>query len=226
VETISSVNITGVNFTAIADTWSISGNAGVAAAVVSYSGTASGSVVADGSGNYSIPSLTNGVYLLTPSLPGYHFTPPTQTKTVLNASIANVNFTFAVNPPPPPSKEYIPLPFTQRTSCAVAVFACLGVAAPGTILRTLTSSVSETIALQLEYGQLFQIYNVLRRQDIVNQRAVLVAAVATALGIVTNLAATVDSMSASGDNASVLAGLQAVVSGALTQIQNVQFDEQ
>ena len=80
-------------------TYSISGNAGIANATVSYSGTASGSVVADGSGNYSIPGLPNGSYTITPSLPGYTFNPTSQNETVSNANITGVNFNVAVVPP-------------------------------------------------------------------------------------------------------------------------------
>jgi hypothetical protein len=82
-----------------APTYSISGNAGIANATVSYSGTASGSVVADGSGNYSIPGLLNGSYTITPSRPGYTFTPTSQNETINGANITGVNFTLAVIPP-------------------------------------------------------------------------------------------------------------------------------
>ena len=92
-ETVSGSNITGVNFTPTADTWSISGNAGVGGATVSYTGTSSGSVVADGSGAYSITGLANGSYTLTPSLTDYVFTPTSQAETVLDANITGVNFT-------------------------------------------------------------------------------------------------------------------------------------
>jgi hypothetical protein len=49
---------------------SISGNAGIAAATVSYTGPSSGSVSADGSGNYTIPALADGSYTVTPSIAG------------------------------------------------------------------------------------------------------------------------------------------------------------
>jgi len=92
-ETVAGSNITGVNFTAIPDTWSISGNAGVAGAHVGYTGTSSGSVTADGSGNYTITGLANGSYTITPTLTDYVFSPTSQAETVLNANIINVNFT-------------------------------------------------------------------------------------------------------------------------------------
>ena len=74
----------------------ISGNAGVAGATVSYSGTASGSVVADGSGNYTIP-LSNGTYTVTPSLAGYTFSPPNASGVVVASDAVVQNFTAAPN---------------------------------------------------------------------------------------------------------------------------------
>jgi hypothetical protein len=72
---------------------SISGNAGVAGATVSWSGTASGSTVADGSGNYTIPSLADGPYTITPSLTGYTFSPPSQAVVVSGSNVVGINFT-------------------------------------------------------------------------------------------------------------------------------------
>jgi hypothetical protein len=74
-------------------THSISGNAGVAGATVSWSGTASGSTVADGSANYTIPSLADGPYTITPSLAGYAFSPLSSNQTLAGANITGVNFT-------------------------------------------------------------------------------------------------------------------------------------
>jgi hypothetical protein len=79
----------------VASTYSISGNCGDADATVAYTGTASGSVTADGSGNYSIPNLANGTYTLTPSSPGRVFSPPSQIVTINNGN-ATANFTDGV----------------------------------------------------------------------------------------------------------------------------------
>jgi hypothetical protein len=79
--------------TAALTTYSISGNAGVANATVSYSGTATGSVTCDGSGNYTISGLANGGYTITPSLAGYTFSPTSSNQTVSGANITGVNFT-------------------------------------------------------------------------------------------------------------------------------------
>jgi hypothetical protein len=74
-------------------TFSISGNAGVAGATVSWSDTSTGSTTADGSGNYSITGLSNGSYVVTPSLAGYTFSPTSQNETVSGSNISGVNFT-------------------------------------------------------------------------------------------------------------------------------------
>jgi hypothetical protein len=79
-------------------TYSISGNAGHAGATVSYSGTSSGSVTADGSGNYTIPGLINGSYVITPTLTGYAFTPTSHSETVSGSNITGVDFTAALAP--------------------------------------------------------------------------------------------------------------------------------
>jgi hypothetical protein len=73
--------------------YNITGNAGVAGAVVSFSGTSSGVVVADGSGNYSISGLAPGTYTITPSLVGYTFNPTSSPlQTIVTLDISGVNF--------------------------------------------------------------------------------------------------------------------------------------
>lgn len=80
-----------------ASTFSITGNAGTAGATVSWSGTASGSTTADGSGNYTIPNLANGPYTITPSKTGFVFSPVNSSQTVSGANITGVNFTASVS---------------------------------------------------------------------------------------------------------------------------------
>jgi len=84
----------GVFFTS---EFSISGSTGVAGALVSYSGTASGSVIADGSGNYTIPNLIPGSYTITPSASGYVFAPFSSNQTISSSNISGVNFTASPN---------------------------------------------------------------------------------------------------------------------------------
>jgi hypothetical protein len=78
--------------------YNILGSAGVAGATVSYSGVASGSVIADGSGNYTIPNLANGSYTITPSKTGYTFSPTSASETVSGADITGVNFAASSGP--------------------------------------------------------------------------------------------------------------------------------
>ena len=75
--------------------YAISGSAGIAGATVTYtlSGFPPGTVTADGSGNYSIPNLITGSYIVVPSLSGYTFTPANRTVNVINANVTGVNFT-------------------------------------------------------------------------------------------------------------------------------------
>jgi hypothetical protein len=70
----------------------ISGNAGVPGATISYSGATSGSVTADGSGNYTLPNLANGMYTITPSKAGVSFNPHSSEVTVSNGNITGINF--------------------------------------------------------------------------------------------------------------------------------------
>ena len=92
--TASQTGIGGASlaFIAAPTVFSISGNAGTAGATVSWSGTSSGSIAADGSGNYTIPSLVNGPYTITPSLSNFTFSPTSSNQTVSGANITGINF--------------------------------------------------------------------------------------------------------------------------------------
>jgi hypothetical protein len=71
----------------------VAGNAGIAGATVSYTGTASGSVTADANGYYVITGLLAGSYTITPTKAGYSFSPVNSAQTVSTANISGVNFT-------------------------------------------------------------------------------------------------------------------------------------
>jgi hypothetical protein len=98
--TVTGANVTGLNFTATAQsaqTFSISGTiaptTGGAGATVTLSGAGTGTVAANSSGAYTFSGLTNGNYTVTPSHTGYSFTPANQSKTLSGANLTGVNFT-------------------------------------------------------------------------------------------------------------------------------------
>ncbi len=91
---VNGANLLGVNFAASPlSTWSISGTiTNGSLATVTLGGAASASVTADASGNYSFSGLVNGAYTVTPSKPGFSFTPSSQPITVNGANVTGVNF--------------------------------------------------------------------------------------------------------------------------------------
>ena len=97
--TVSGANVTGINFTATAQTgtFSISGTitptAGGSGATVILTGPAAGTTTTDTTGNYSFGGLANGTYTVTPSNAGYTFTPVNQNVTVNGATQTGANFT-------------------------------------------------------------------------------------------------------------------------------------
>lgn len=98
--TVTAANVTGINFTATAQTvptYSISGTISPAAggdlATVTLSGAASATTTASASGTYTFTGLANGAYTITPSNTGYAFAPANQAVTVSGANISGVNFT-------------------------------------------------------------------------------------------------------------------------------------
>jgi hypothetical protein len=94
---VSAANVTGVNFAATAQTFSISGTVsptlGGSGATVTLSGAANAIATANGSGAYLFTGLGNGTYTVTPSNTGYTFTPANQPATVNGANVAGINFT-------------------------------------------------------------------------------------------------------------------------------------
>jgi hypothetical protein len=96
--TVNGNPATGVNFTATGQSFSVSGNVSTAGAnaTVTLSGGTSASTTADGSGNFSISGLGNGSYTVTPTKPGYTFTPSSQTATVNGGNVSSINFTAQV----------------------------------------------------------------------------------------------------------------------------------
>ena len=96
--TVNGANVTGVNFSSAAVTYSISGTisgAGGNAATVTLSGAATATTTANASGNYTFSGLANGAYTVTPSKTGYTFTPASQNVTVNGANVTAGNFSSA-----------------------------------------------------------------------------------------------------------------------------------
>jgi hypothetical protein len=83
-----------------ATTFSISGNisgAGGPGATVTLSGSASATTTADGSGNYLFSGLSNGSYVITPSMAGFTYVPTNQSETISGSNVSGVNFSSAAN---------------------------------------------------------------------------------------------------------------------------------
>lgn len=134
------------------NTFSISGNAGTPGATVSWSGAASGSTVADGSGNYTIPSLANGSYVITPSKAAFTFSPTNSNQTVSNANISGVNFvaTSVVTVYSVPDCRVAPFgPNTSRTVQGTKIYdvqTSSNPAVPGTDSRAAGAVVDSRVA--------------------------------------------------------------------------------
>ena len=76
-------------------------NVGVPAVTVTYTGSTSGSVSTDTSGNYTITGLANGSYVLTPAKTGCTFNPTSTTVLVNGANLTGKNFSEASGSPSP-----------------------------------------------------------------------------------------------------------------------------
>jgi hypothetical protein len=103
--TVNGANVTtGVDFTATAQSFSISGTisptAGGSGATVALSGVANATTTANGSGVYTFTGLANGTYTVTPSHTGYTFSPISQNATVNGANVTGLNFTATVQTAP------------------------------------------------------------------------------------------------------------------------------
>jgi hypothetical protein len=100
--TITTANVTGVNFTATATaptTFSISGTitptSGGSGTTVLLSGAAGATTTTNSSGNYTFTGLANGNYTVTPSDSGFTYTPANQSVTLNGVNATGVNFTAA-----------------------------------------------------------------------------------------------------------------------------------
>ncbi|HEY3370758.1 MAG TPA: hypothetical protein VGK10_07915, partial [Prolixibacteraceae bacterium] len=89
---------TAQNFTSAAILLTISGNAGVRGAILSYTDGVSKSVTADVNGNYSFTVSYNWSGTVTPSYPRFAFTPASIAYTNQLADAATQNYTAAMQP--------------------------------------------------------------------------------------------------------------------------------
>jgi hypothetical protein len=99
---ITSSDITGLNFTASAQsgpTFTISGTvtpkASGAGVAMLLTGSTGATATTDASGNYSFPGLPNGTYTVTPNKSGFTFTPTSLAETLNGANKTGVNFAAA-----------------------------------------------------------------------------------------------------------------------------------
>jgi Carboxypeptidase regulatory-like domain len=80
-----------------AQTFSISGTLGPVTggggATMTLSGASSATTTTSSAGTYSFPGLAAGTYAVTPSNPGFTFSPTTQSATITTANITGLNFT-------------------------------------------------------------------------------------------------------------------------------------
>lgn len=60
-------------------------------------------VTADADGNYTIPDLATGQWMVTPRSGTVVFTPTTRTPTIVDADVTGVDFTAEMPPPPAPA---------------------------------------------------------------------------------------------------------------------------
>jgi hypothetical protein len=71
------------------------GTNGVNGIQVTLSGTTSATATTTGNGNYSFPNLVSGGnYVVTPTTPGYEYTPPNYTYNNLTTNVTDANFTL------------------------------------------------------------------------------------------------------------------------------------
>jgi cytochrome c peroxidase len=103
---VNGANVTGQDFTGAAGStataFSISGRVtagtsrlgtAVPGVLITLSGAASGTTFTNALGNYIFTGLADGSYTVTPSQPGFTFTPPSRAVTISGASVVGQNFT-------------------------------------------------------------------------------------------------------------------------------------
>jgi hypothetical protein len=109
---IKGSNIISVNFTATASTYPVYSTSGTVTLInggalsgtmimiTGLSGNVSGTAATDSKGNYTINGLSNGPYMLTPTLTGYIFNPPQIKVDINGANSTSNNFTATASTTP------------------------------------------------------------------------------------------------------------------------------
>jgi len=100
---VSGANAPNTNFTAAvaANTYSISGSAGISGATISLSGTNTGTFTSGTGGAYIFSGLIDGSYTVTPSLTGYTFSPTSANVTISGGNVtAGTTFVPTLIPVP------------------------------------------------------------------------------------------------------------------------------
>ncbi len=92
--TVNSKDVANINFTATAQTYSLSGavtfnSSGLAGVQVTAGGS---STTTNNAGGYILSGLSSGIYTVTPTLANYIFTPTSQNIDLTNGNASNVNF--------------------------------------------------------------------------------------------------------------------------------------
>jgi hypothetical protein len=96
---VNGAPVSGVNFTAATQTWTVSGsitpsaNGTGAVVTLTQGSTTVASATADATGAFTFTGIVNGTYTVTPSKNGFSFSPASQGATVNGANVTGVNFT-------------------------------------------------------------------------------------------------------------------------------------
>ncbi len=93
--TVNGANVTVPNFTATAQTWTISGSVGTtgSGATIALTGASTATTTASASGAYTFAGLANGSYTVTPTKSGATFSPASVGVTVSGANATAATFT-------------------------------------------------------------------------------------------------------------------------------------
>jgi hypothetical protein len=115
---LGATDVTGVNFTAIPNRFSVYGKVtGAASVTLSLSGTASKTATTASDGRYAFTSLVEGSYTVTPSLAGYTFSPASRSFSSVSTDISALD--FAASAIPPPVSHSVTLSWTASTTPSI-----------------------------------------------------------------------------------------------------------